>query len=72
MREHPITKWMRDHQVETQAEAARRLGCVTQQEVSDYSTWRHVPRPAKMRRLAEALGCEVAALIPDVPNEGAA
>lgn len=72
MREHPIAKWMRANEVETQAEAAKLLGLRDQQEVSDYISWRHVPRPEKMRRLAERLKCGVAALVPDAREEGAA
>lgn len=72
MREHPITKWMRANKVATQAEAAARLD-LTQQEVSDYANWRHTPRPAKLRKLADRLGCSLASLIPDdSPEEGAA
>lgn len=69
MREHPITKWMRANKVETQAEAARQLGLRDQQEVSDYVTWRHVPRPNKMREIAKRVGCNVASLIPDTTHE---
>lgn len=68
MREHPISKWMRANKVATQVEAARRLG-LTQQEISDYVAWRHTPRVAKLRRIAERLGCSPASLIPDAPAE---
>jgi hypothetical protein len=64
-REHPIARWMRVNKIDTQAIAAERLG-LTQQEVSDYSTWKHVPRPAKMRKIATAIKCPLASLIPDV------
>ena len=73
MREHPIAKWMRTNEVETQAEAARQLGLRDQQEVSDYINWRHVPRPNKMREIAKRLNCTLASLIPDsTEHEGAA
>lgn len=69
-REHPIAKWMRAQKIRTQSEAARHLG-LTQQEISDYVTWKHVPRPAKLRKIASAIKCSVASLIPDV-EEGVA
>lgn len=71
MREHPIVGWMRKNEVTTQAEAARLLGLRDQQEVSDYASWRHVPRPNKLRRLATRLKCNIASLIPD-SEEGVA
>lgn len=72
MREHPISKWMRAHGIKSQVEAAPLLG-LTQQQISDYVTWSHTPRPATLRRIAERIGCSPASLIPDTPaEEGAA
>lgn len=55
---------MERESIASQAEAAARLG-ITQQEVSDYVTWRHVPRPAKLVRLADLTGADRGDFIPD-------
>lgn len=65
MRKHPIAQFMAAQGIQTQAEAARILGLRDQQEVSDYITWRHVPRPRKMRALAQKLNCQLSMFIPD-------